>query len=276
VLSTIFYATPWVVLAGLSLVAAFWSTRRRLTRLTWILSAVLCVVLWYVKDVRWSPPPAAVSQSTHKFSLLFWNLNRPETHPKTALLELMQQHRPTLMAAVETEGLTEKEIAAYQAALPGYTVLRLSGDMLCLTQWQHEGTAFHKLGKGSKAAQVILKTPDGRRLDLFIVDLHADPKIHRKQPLQTLWELVQQHPRCLVAGDFNTPGDSCWFDAWYEQYFHAWQEAGEAVCQTWPYGLPVLALDHVWASRNFGIVRHQTGYCYHGGSDHAWLLTELH
>jgi endonuclease/exonuclease/phosphatase (EEP) superfamily protein YafD len=276
VCSTIFYATPWLVLAGCCLVAAAWGTATRLTRVFWTATASFCVMLWFVKDVRLQTPepPAGAATARPLCRVLFWNLDRPEMHPKPVLLDLIHEHQPDIVACVETEGISEKEILRYREALPHYQLLRMPNDMVAFAKNPARHVAFHKLGGESYANEVEIQSATAP-LRLFIADIHAAPTRNRKGPMQELLALTESIPNSIVAGDFNTPSDSCWFDPWRERFQHTWETAGSGVRQTWLHGLPILSLDHIWVEKRFLVTEFKKGQRYVGGSDHAWLFAVL-
>ena len=80
--------------------------------------------------------------------------------------------------------------------------------------------------------------------------------------------------RTLVVGDFNTPYDSVAFDPWRYQWFHGLSQSSRTPgAATWPIGLPLLSIDHVWLSKD--LWPRQAWKETVLGFDHAWQVIEF-
>ena len=144
--------------------------------------------------------------------------------------------------------------AALRAALPRHTLLRADGGLAVLVRGDAELVSWSALGRKSCMAHVRLRV-GGREFEALHADIAADPWMRREPVLRCA--LRQAEPLLgaplLVLGDFNTPRDSCAFDAWRPRLSHAFETAGRGLDATWPYPLPVLSIDHVWASERIAV-----------------------
>lgn len=88
------------------------------------------------------------------------------------------------------------------------------------------------------------------------------------------WSDAAGHPRTIIAGDFNTPLDASGFDSWRAKLNHGFADcaAWSGPLETWGFGVPVLAIDHIWMSPDLAPVAAQKGARL--ASDHSWLLVE--
>jgi endonuclease/exonuclease/phosphatase (EEP) superfamily protein YafD len=268
-LAPIFYGTPWLVIAGS--IAVLWVLSPKLRRQLG-LGFVGLLAWWLFQDFKIKQPPQSSAQVQHR--VLFWNINRPEEHPKQPLLEVIASEGPDVVAILETEGVLPHERQAYVAALPGWHILWLNHDMACFAKYPLKPLETPRLPNRAKAARVEVLGPKGA-WELWIADLNASPRLSRFPPLETLHNSAKVSPKTIVVGDFNTPWDSKAFDPWRAHWQHGWEVAGQGFRQTWPHGLPVLALDHAWVGRGWGIHSFGQGYRRWDGSDHAWLLLSL-
>jgi endonuclease/exonuclease/phosphatase family metal-dependent hydrolase len=93
--------------------------------------------------------------------------------------------------------------------------------------------------------------------------------------MDALWAGIE--PRLggplLVAGDFNLPADSAWFDGWRDRLTNAFEAAGRGWYLSWPSPFPVLALDHAWVSPSVEVVRCELRFTTF--SDHRPILLEI-
>jgi hypothetical protein len=116
------------------------------------------------------------------------------------------------------------------------------------------------------------RVPDDWRLCL--TDIDPLPPLPRTAQLDIIRSVAHGSPRTIIAGDFNTPLDSVGFDAWRTAYHHGFADCPtwRGPLETWGFGVPLLAIDHIWMSRDLAPVaaRKQARF----GNDHLWLFVE--
>jgi endonuclease/exonuclease/phosphatase (EEP) superfamily protein YafD len=143
---------------------------------------------------------------------------------------------------------------ALRSALPEHTLLRTDGGLAVLVRGEAELVSWTSLGRSSRLGRFRLQA-GGREFESVQADIAAAPLARREPVLRR----VLRHAAplldtpLLVLGDFNTPRDSCAFDAWRPRLSHAFETAGRGLDATWPQPLPVLSIDHVWASARIGV-----------------------
>jgi endonuclease/exonuclease/phosphatase family metal-dependent hydrolase len=145
-------------------------------------------------------------------------------------------------------------------------VLLIKGDILKI--------GMQEFGEKSRLASAETSL-GGEPLRVVLVDLEPNPLSRRKLLMERV-EAAAAVPFAgptLVLGDFNTPGDSVWFEGLRKDYSEALEESGTGLLATWPVPVPVLGLDHIWVSKD--LVPLCSGKRSGWLSDHAQVWSEL-
>jgi endonuclease/exonuclease/phosphatase family metal-dependent hydrolase len=110
---------------------------------------------------------------------------------------------------------------------------------------------------------------------VLLVDAVVRPFSNRREMIDEVFELARETPEIptIVMGDFNTPTDSVWFDEVRNDYDHAFEQAGRGMLTTWPAPAPILAIDHVWLSRQLRADCASIGWSW--ASDHRPIVVDL-
>lgn len=143
---------------------------------------------------------------------------------------------------------------ALRAALPDHALLRADGGLAVLVRGSADLEKSEVLGRGNWLAHVRLSV-GGREFESLHADIAADPLMRREPVLRRVLQRAEPllDAPLFVLGDFNTPRDSCAFDAWRPRLSHAFETAGRGLDATWPQPLPVLSIDHVWTSDRIAV-----------------------
>lgn len=267
----VFYATPLLAIVCAFAAGAAWHAWRGRR----LLPAVLCVLAigtavgWYARShVSNRPEPA-----DDTVRLMFWNAARLRDGIEPVIAHI-QRYDPDIVALVEARTRTAEQQRVFREVFRGYDVRTLHGGMLLLSRLPVESTDYFEVsdrGRVNVARLRVRETP----VALAIVDIHSSPYYNRGNAIAEVFQKVAaggERAR-IVAGDFNTPRSSVHFDDVQEEWDNAFESAGSGWMETWPWGLPLLALDHVWLQgpvRAAGC-RHLTAGC----SDHQSVLTEV-
>ncbi|HYE97315.1 MAG TPA: endonuclease/exonuclease/phosphatase family protein [Planctomycetota bacterium] len=233
--SILFYAAPPLVpsvLFGFAGSAGLALGQRRLARGAAV--AALACLAWLLAGHLACRP-----QADAPLRVLVWNSGRG-IRGWDGIAALLAREKPDLVLLGEAG---KNDVGVVRAALPAHDWRWPGGGLAAAVRGRIlEATSF-TIGPGS-AASVLRVEIDGRRLTVLLADLWADPFYDRAEVFARL--NVMRRGADLVAGDFNTPGGSVHFDAWRRDLVHAFDAAGRGWDATWPWPLPLLAIDHLW------------------------------
>jgi endonuclease/exonuclease/phosphatase family metal-dependent hydrolase len=269
VLAPIFYGLPPAVLAVLAIVAALMFANRRQTKrsLAFVLIACGCSVYWTQAafchnagtDVSGSRP------------ILFWNMASRLVSPKA--VAQLRDSNAEIMGMVEA-GDWQGTLEWYAAEFPAYQFAHFGNGMVIGTRSKILHRQNGPLGGFGNYA--LVKTNIGSAtVTVILVDVKSNPFRSRRPAFEALANLIraQGDAPLVVMGDFNTPGDSVWFDPLRREFRDAFETAGQGLMSTWPVPAPVLAIDHIWLSRHFDV--HQARLGWSPTSDHRPVITKV-
>jgi endonuclease/exonuclease/phosphatase (EEP) superfamily protein YafD len=259
-LSVVFYALPPVVGAGiLAATGGAWLLQRRRRWAAGAFGVAVLLVTWQAGISVFRQ-----AQSRGDLRVLLWNTQNG-SRGWERLSPGIASHDADLVWLVEAQGAPE--------SFPGFDWRRVPGGM-CVgfrgTIRETEVVRFHPAG----IAVVARGTVRDRPMVVVGVDVGANPLRPRGRAFEPLDALLARVKPDLVLGDFNTPRDSVFFEAWRSAgYRHAFEAAGNGTDLTWPMPLPVLSLDHVWSGPRLA-----PRSCRHVGSwasDHRAVVAEF-
>lgn len=270
-LALIFYTTPFPVMAAgfLVLAAHEWRLRHdHATRRNLILlgGALFC---WY----HFSWHILGETPRPENLRCVEWNVARPEGRlPHIAKWLLAQD--ADIIALAEAIDKTTPDLTKWQHAFPGYVLVPLPAEMLCLVRGELVSAETGELTPGSGYGLLHVRVR-GRSLTLLQADLDANPLKSRGPAFARLTQIAEAHTSepTLVWGDFNTPRESAHLDPLRAHFRHAFETAGSGIAETWPFPLPALSLDNVWSSPSLRPVNCHIGY--EPWSDHRPVVTEF-
>lgn len=234
-----FYMLPLPLSAALLLLVALLARGRRWRKLL-AMAGVLAIGIWLWRDYGWAYPERA------EWKAVTWNIGRPR-HPFQPLIALVRAEKPDIVALVESGLVPPEAVSFYEKSLPGYRMAVQPGGLSCLVRGRVLDASSQGLANGSDVAHFRVAIP-GERLDVFVADLCADPLAPRQPQIDQLARAARGRRRTLVAGDFNTPLESVKLGAMRASFTEARQGPYRGFRETWPFSLPLLSLDQVWAS----------------------------
>lgn len=269
-IATVFYAAPQVLLVVL---AVFLSLRLR--RLGWKRSAVslmLCAALqftvWRVASVgheRSAPPETALR-------IAFWNVSRGDFGYEHVARKI-NAFDADIVAVSEAVDVGQS-VEFWARHCPDFSAVPLSSGMTLLVR----GTATmieHDRAGAVCRWRIASVTCRGTQMKVGIVDFTSNPLLFRKsgfEALQQVFAAYDDQP-FLLAGDFNTPIESVFFDQLRECGANAFEASGEGVRETWPVFAPLLTLDQLWGNER--IKWHRCRHLWSLRSDHRPVVAEF-
>ncbi|HPD28717.1 MAG TPA: endonuclease/exonuclease/phosphatase family protein [Phycisphaerae bacterium] len=269
--STIFYATPIIVLAGIAAIACLLLLVRRRRRMGWLcLGAAVACMAWWHCATRFTSATASDGKGVR---VLAWNtagraLERP------GVIDQIRRVNPDIIAMNEAGPATKERIAQYAAAFPGYNISTIYHGMILITRGE---LVEHECGDLAdrawyKHTSVLV---GGVRLSVIQPEIRSNPFYSRAAAIQTLTRLAcsMSNEPTIIIGDFNTPADSIHLRGLRQDFLNAFEAAGKGHYATWPIPCPVLAIDQAWVSRLLRVTRCELGWTWK--SDHRPLICEI-
>lgn len=272
-LAVFFYAMPKPCLAFLAVTLLVWpGSPRQLRALA--AAAVVSISAWWFA-VSWGhgvPPISPASQSQgEEVRVLFWNLNRPAGIQQD-MVALMKEFQPHFAAFVEPGPNARTLCAEYEALLPGYKADFMPRGILWLARVPSRYRDRGKLdGVGGFARFDVNGL--GPTFPMVVADVYSQTFRSRSYQLLDALSKAQGRSDAIIAGDFNTPGESLFFEPYRAHYRDALETAGEGFRETWPVGLPLLSLDHLWVGTDWEIVEARSVHRW--SSDHKAVLVTV-
>lgn len=270
--AALFYATPWPVLFISWPVLACWLGGKRAVVL-WAGGGLAATLTgWSFRPV--APLVIAGEPIGLPVKVMFWNIGHPEVVPEPvhALLDL---HQPDLFVLAESEKIPVEVRFAFTPRHPDYHLYRLFGGMLVAVRGTAKmGDTLGLMNKGAAQRMTIQLNGRDDPWEVIVADLSPLPLAPRTPQTERIRQLAGTGSRTLVIGDFNTPYDSTSFDVWRQAWHHGLSQAPDSPgAGTWPFGLSLLAIDHVWMSRDLIPVHALKGS--HFPFDHSWQMITI-
>jgi endonuclease/exonuclease/phosphatase (EEP) superfamily protein YafD len=262
VLAAVYYGIPPVVGACLLLAPCLlWLASNRRKAALAAGAGALLLIAWQA-GVSWFRRPAGEGE----LRVLVWN-TKNGSRGWERIAAQSASYDPDVVCLIEAQ----KSGAELERELPGREWKKLGDGLVAGFRGKILGAERHDLDGGE--AVVVSGTVRGRPISVVLVDLASNPLLPRGPVFRRLEALLDRVRPDLVAGDFNTPRDSAFFDSWRGRFVHAFEAAGDGLDLTWPMPLPVLSIDHAWCGP-----RLDPRACRHEGSwasDHRAVVAEL-
>jgi endonuclease/exonuclease/phosphatase family metal-dependent hydrolase len=269
--TNLFYALPLIVIAGILLAAGVvWMRNRRpVFSAACAVAALLVGGLWIYGGYFTNECGA----STDRLRIFTWNTARGfATWPTIA--EQVGKTDPDLIGLVEAGGSTKEWQQFWAQHFPDHQIYLAGGGLAILTRGEIVDKSIRRLVGTSACADVRIEF-DGRPVRVLLIDAVVHPFSNRSEVVGKAFELARETPELptIVMGDFNTPTESVWFDEVRHDFTHAFEQAGRGMLTTWPAPAPILAIDHVWLSRQFQIDCASIGWSW--ASDHRPIVVDV-
>lgn len=268
-LAPLYYATPWPVIAFLTL-PLVWKFRRQPQMVfgSIVLTHVF-LAMWIMEDWRTGQP----STEPADLRVAHWNVSRPVGR-FPALARRLREFDADILAIAEALPRSGQGAERWRETFSDYSVQFGPGNVLCLVRGEVTAHESGSLGPASYYSRLDVHVK-GRDLRVLQVDISGVPAQSRREPLAKLAQLVEslRDRPLVILGDFNTPRHSVHFEALRKNLVNTFETAGLGSGETWPMPLPVLSLDQIWCSKNLVPVRNRHEITFR--SDHRAVVTDL-
>lgn len=266
-----FYAMPKPCLIGLALVLAIDSRRVRWRQMVAVTAMISLMIWWTVTSLSFAAGPDK-SAGPNEVTLLYWNLCRPSQLDREAV-ELVKELNPHFAAFVEPGKNVSQLLPSYEALLPGYTAAWMPRGILWLSRVP---SRYRERGKLDGAGAYARFEVNGLGPVFPVVVADVTPHFFHSREQQLAEALAQSQERndAIIVGDFNTPLESAMLDDYRARFTNALEVGSTGFRETWPMGLPLLSIDHVWVGKDWEVIEAKKIWCL-TGSDHAAILVRL-
>lgn len=270
VTGTIFYATPWPVLAGLAFALACYALGRQRRARALVLALVLAgsTAMWARQSfIRAQPERGEIA-----LRLVYWNAGRPEKR-RAQGVSYLQSLKADIIAVGESNVYTDELTPEWRNGFAGRSIVQRAGILLITPEPPVSLEVGRLADRGDYVlARCLVKE---RAITLLLVDFETRIGSSRAAPFARLNEIIAAHrdEPLVIAGDFNTPRESIHFGAWRTNFREAFDSAGHGFAETWPAFLPLLRIDHCWLGPRWRAVHTELGRSLL--SDHRAIITDL-
>jgi endonuclease/exonuclease/phosphatase (EEP) superfamily protein YafD len=256
-----------VIMGGLWL---FLTLRHRFRLIQLLMFATVYAALFkiLVVDHRWNRAP---EPDRDLIRVVHWNTASGILGVESIVTTLTRDQPHILMIS---EPPTHKELPAMAEYALGMPHILRHGPLTLASHYPLDNQRTIPLPGGTAFAAdaYTLQGP----LTLVGVDLISHPNLNRHPPLVALAEWLEENHEypTLVLGDFNTPRNALAFRPLREAFHHAYEEAGRGWPYTWPFPVPVYAIDHAWLSEEVTAIDYVLKPARY--SDHKRQVFDLH
>ena len=266
-----FYATPLALVWSAFAIASglFLAARKPTPAVLAGLAAISCWSWWEATHIAAAEEPAPAGEVT----VVFWNTARLKAG-WTPIAERISQFSAPIMGFVEAGPDDPESRKRWQNRFPNHQAVFFGNGLVLLAEGRVLETSHGTLAWGCYFGRADVECR-GQHITLLVVDIHSNPFFPRKEALARLNALAKEFEGkpVVIMGDFNTPSDSVHFQPLREGFRNAFESGGSGNVATWPRPCPVLAIDHIWTSRQLQVHRawHESSL----QSDHAAVIAEL-
>lgn len=241
----IFYSTPFpLVLAfGYFINLLFYKTKKVLVFLA-LLNIGLTIYFF-----------AHYFGSIHKpldgkiHTALFWNVAQNQPLPTGTLIKNIKSTNSDIVALVEAVNVSNEDLDILSNALPEYQFRPLYGTMLVGVRGHIETIKFKAKNSVYKLNHITALI-DGEKKNIVIIDINAVPMIDKAISIGYIDSYLQKHRADIILGDFNTPYESIFLDAFKSDY-KSLHPYSIGMTSTWPLPFPVIEIDQIWLERSY-------------------------
>ncbi len=273
--ATLYYATPWPVLAvGFFVSAALLRrhTSRKVRRC--IFAAATVCVFMFVWTHYESPTTNAMNGiDGQDVRVAFWNVARG-VRGWDAVLDELQQINADVFGLVEVAPLDDTVRQLLQSRFPDFEIAAFPNGMAILSRYpiSSQRARRHELVAHFGVADISVGDEEWR---FVVADIDSNPLLFRRESLEALNKIAMEEPirPTVVMGDLNTPIDSVFFQRYRKHLTNTIEEGGQGLHCTWPVPCPVMAIDHMWANNRWQVKHSELGWTWI--SDHRPIVSTL-
>jgi len=264
-ISTLYYSCPLPMIICFGVLAMLFFLRQKKKFYVILVSIAILLGYWFTCYYATLDQEISVAKPS---KIMFWNVSNKEQFPVDIVVNQVQEHKPNIIAFVETIDITEQESQRLKNTLPNYDFRKLYGGMYIGIKGKIESVDYTSEAESYKI-NLVTATIGNTTQKFIVTDIYAYPFYNKKPPLDMVLETALKANVNYIVGDFNTPYESVHFQEYRNNYtsFHDYNTGFTA---TWPVGIPLYEIDHIWMDASATpIILEKT---YYQVSDHALLI----
>lgn|GEM_PF-1710565 len=265
-LSIIFYGSPLIIIIGTTLFLVVLFYKKKIYRYTLLITSALLIFIWFNNYYY----QTNTKHQENNSKILYWNLAKKKQLPIRHILEKANTYQPEILAFVEAPQKTLKNLDELKKVLPNYNFKTLKGAMLVASKGDIKLLNLEYVDDSHKANLIEIKF-NSKTIKFILADLTANLLVNKKKPMTFISGFAKNEAVDFIVGDFNTPYESVYFKA-FKNDFNSFHTYNNGLTATWPLGIPLLELDHIWLSNKHQPI--QLHKFYNKASDHALLIAE--
>jgi endonuclease/exonuclease/phosphatase family metal-dependent hydrolase len=211
---------------------------------------MLCWV-WWVSSCYYSNPE---SNANPDIKLLSWNIQKKTSEKTDEAVRIIKENDPDIFSLIELGEGGNALLKKLKVMLPDYSLALIDDCILIGAKGAIKTSKLiyagdDDFGRYVRAELLVY----GREILVYFVDMGSSPHHPRESALADIFSDAMAEDKkssLIMMGDFNTPYDSLWFEAYKKQFKNAFAESGKGFMESWPLPLCLLTIDHIWCGRN--------------------------
>jgi endonuclease/exonuclease/phosphatase (EEP) superfamily protein YafD len=240
-ISIIFYAFPILIIVIYNFLLIYIDKKNKYLQV----SLIIILSIFLFKNYKTGLKEEI---KTSNLKVLYWNIAKKKDKAIPILVNAISTENPDIISLVEAKGFSTDDIKNLEGNLSNYYFKKLKGSIVVGLKIRKSEIEYTELIDSSKFNLVSTKIND-IKTTIMIVDITASPIKSRKNALKNIYETSLKNNCLLVIGDFNTPYNSVHFNSYKKQFSNADREAGKGFISSWPFGIPLMQIDHIWSSK---------------------------
>ncbi|WP_194766233.1 endonuclease/exonuclease/phosphatase family protein [Tamlana sp. I1] len=232
-----FYPFPLPVIIGIVLGLSIFLGKRRKYNL--IVASVL-LLIWLFGSFRFS---FAEPIEEADLEVVFWNTSRAHNF-KDAMAHYGGLPDIMVLAEANSQGFTQ-----LQAKYPNYSFYKSTRELSIFSK-----SPMKIISDATSNYNTSVVHFKASNIDFFAIDVTGSKDVPRQWELDYVNEHIKYGNKTVVLGDFNLPYESLYFKVIKAHFKHWFSSKGKGFRETWPWGLPLLSLDHIWVSKDLELL----------------------
>lgn len=233
-------AKPVLIAFNLFLIALFIKSKKIKKGL--VITSILLIIVWVSNDFNFFRNPI---DKENDISILYWNIARNKDHLFLNISENVKKFNPDVIGLVEADDI---DINIFQN-IPNYTFKKIGSDIIVGTKGDINNISVFNTDHFYKYNKIEVEV-NSELYTITIVDIYANQPYFRKRILNDFYNAIKNDKNSIVFGDFNTPYESLHLKSFKTNMWNAERKAGKGFIASWPHGIPLIQIDHIWSAKN--------------------------